>query len=565
MSKKKKLLISSTEKANNWLSIIDDNNDKVKIKKLLDDNDKTNLIEAFHKNLEFGTGGMRGEIGIGSNKINNYTIGLATQGLSNYLKKKVKGNIKACIAYDTRLFSKEFAYEVGQIFSSNNIKSYLFSDIRPTPVLSYAVRKLNCHCGIMITASHNPKEYNGYKVYWSDGGQIVYPHDSNIINEVNKLDDISDIRNDDKSLIELVDDIVDKPYLKEVSKLSLFSNENSKLKILYTPIHGTGLKMVPMAIKSFGFKNVSIIKSQENPDPNFSTVKSPNPEEYYALEEGIKELKKTKSNILLATDPDTDRVGVVELDKNSNETILNGNQLASLIIHYVITQKIKDKSLQKNSYVAKTIVTTPIIDKICMKHSVPCYSTLTGFKNIAKLIEDKKNEQFIAGGEESYGYLVGDFVRDKDAVISSSMICEISNFAKIKGMNLSDYLNKIYDAFGYYKDELLTMTFKGIEGKKKIDSIMHDYILNPPKTIFSKKIESYINYNKMNNDDIIKSKSNVLQFITKENYILTVRPSGTEPKIKFYFSLNCKNILNDIKKNNYLLENEIHKIKSKYE
>jgi len=565
MSEKNNLLLSSTERANNWLNIIDNYDDIIKIKKLLDDNDKTNLIEAFHKNLEFGTGGMRGEIGIGSNKINKYTIGLATQGLANYLKKKIKGNIKACIAYDTRLFSKEFAYEVALIFSSNNIKPYLFSDIRPTPVLSYAVRKLNCQCGIMITASHNPKEYNGYKVYWSDGGQIVNPHDLNIINEVNQLNDISDIKSNDKNSIQLIDDIIDKSYLKEVSKLSLFPNENSKLKILYTPIHGTGIKMVPEAMKEFGFKNVSIIKSQENPDPNFSTVKSPNPEEYYALEEGIKELKKTKSNILLATDPDADRVGVVELDNNGKEIILNGNQLASLIVHYVITQKKRDKSLKKNSFVAKTIVTTPLIDKICMKYSVSCYSTLTGFKNIAKLIDDKKNEKFIAGGEESYGYLVDDFVRDKDAVISSSIICEISNYNMTKGMNLSKHLNKIYDEYGYYKEELVSMTFKGIEGKKKIDKIMNDYILNPPKTIFSKKIKSFINYNEENNDDIIKSKSNVLQFITNENYILTLRPSGTEPKIKFYFSINCKNIFDDIKKIKYLLNNEIQKIKNKYE
>tara|TARA_Y200000002_G_scaffold381334_1_gene395077 strand:+ start:2861 stop:4558 length:1698 start_codon:yes stop_codon:yes gene_type:complete len=565
MSKKKNLLISSTIKAKSWLNNIDDNYSKIKIKELLDDNDKTNLIEAFHKNLEFGTGGLRGEIGIGSNKINNYTIGLATQGLSNYLKKKFNGSIKVSIGYDTRLFSKEFAYEAAIIFSSNNIKSYLFSDIRPTPLVSYAVRKLNCQCGIMITASHNPKEYNGYKVYWSDGGQIVYPHDINIINEVNKLDDISNIKRKNKSLIKLIDESIDKPYLDDLSKLSLFSNENSKLKILYTPIHGTGIKIVPQAIKSFGFKNVKIIKSQEKPDPNFSTVKSPNPEEYYALEEGIKELKKTKSNILLATDPDTDRVGVVELDNKGREIILNGNQLASLIVHYVITQKSKEKSLQKNSYVAKTIVTTPLIDRICKKYSVSCYSTLTGFKNIAKLIEDKKNEKFIAGGEESYGYLIGDFVRDKDAVISSSIICEISNFAQTKGMNLSSYLEKIHDTFGYFKEELFSITYKGVEGKKKINNIMKDYILKPPKTIFSKKIKTFINYNESSNSNIIMSKSNVLQFITNENYILTLRPSGTEPKIKFYFSVNCKNKSNNIKKINYLLDNEIDKIKKKYE
>ncbi len=565
MSEKNDLILLSSERANSWLNIIDNYDDIIKIKELLDSNDKTNLIESFHKNLEFGTGGMRGEIGIGSNKINKYTIGLATQGLANYLKKKIKGNIKVCIAYDTRLFSKEFAYEVATIFSSNNIKPFLFSDIRPTPLVSYAVRKLNCQCGIMITASHNPKEYNGYKVYWSDGGQIVNPHDINIINEVNKLDDISDIKRKDKSLIKLIDETIDKSYIHEVSKLSLFSNENSKLKILYTPIHGTGIKMVPKAIKSFGFNNVSIIKPQENPDPNFSTVKSPNPEEYYALEEGIKELKRKNSNILLATDPDTDRVGVVELDNNGNEIILNGNHLASLIVHYVITQKIKDKSLQRNSYVAKTIVTTPLIDRICKKYSVSCYSTLTGFKNIAKLIEDKKNEQFIAGGEESYGYLVGDFVRDKDAVISSSMICEISNFAHTKGMNLSTYLEKIYDTFGYFKEELISITYRGVEGKKKIDNIMNDYILNPPKNIFSKKIKSFINYNESNNSNIIKSKSNVLQFITKENYILTLRPSGTEPKIKFYFSVNCRNESNNVKNINYLLDNEIDKIKKKYE
>lgn len=557
------LLYQSRKEAEKWLTYPIHSVDKKKIKVLLNKKNQEELIESFHKKLEFGTGGMRGKIGIGTNRINIYTIGFATQGLSNYLKQKFENNISVAIAYDSRKFSKDFATQSAIIFSSNNIKSYIFPELRPTPELSFAVRKLNCNCGIVITASHNPKEYNGYKVYWEDGGQITYPHDNKIIYEVNKLNNIDDINTDkNQDLIKIISKEIDRSYLNKIKNLSMINNKESNLKIVYTPLHGTGITQVPNALKVFGFKNFTITKSQESPNPNFPTVISPNPEDENALSEGIKDLIKTKSDILLATDPDADRVGVV-IRKNNRCITLNGNQLASIIIYYTLLKKKEKNTLYNNSFVAKTIVTSHLIEKICNEFNVKCYSTLTGFKYIAQLIREKPNEKFIAGGEESYGYLVDDFVRDKDAVISSAIICEIANWCKNKNEDLTDFLNFIYKKYGFYFEKLHTIKLDGVKGKKKINKIMSEFRNNPPKYIFNDKTSKIIDYNKIETNSIIKSKSNVLQFITKNNHRLTIRPSGTEPKIKFYFSLSDKNQNNE-KKLSLLAEKEINEIENKY-
>jgi len=548
------LLEVSKKKANKWLDSDIDSKSKNEIIQLLHKKNQKLLLECFYKNLEFGTGGMRGIIGIGSNRVNKYTIGFTTQGLSNYLNKIFQSNISVAIAYDSRKFSKEFAQWSAKVFSANKIKVYLFSELRPTPELSFAIRTLKCNCGIVITASHNPKEYNGYKVYWKDGGQITKPHDKLILNEINKLNDINDILvSKNKKNISLINEKIDKEYIKKIKSLSLFNNSNSNLKIIYTPIHGAGITQVPNALKEFGFSKIIITKSQEKPDPNFSTVNSPNPEEYEALKEGIKDLKKNEADILLATDPDGDRVGVAIYDNNKIK-LINGNQLASLIIYYTLLKLKENKKLPVNGFIAKTIVTTNLIEEIAANYKVNCYSTLTGFKNIAQLIKKKKNEKFIAGGEESYGYLVGDFTRDKDAIISSAVICEIANWANTKNKNLNDILNDIYSEYGFYLEKLFTIKLEGIEGINSINNIMENYRNNPPKNIYNLKVNKIIDYMRNNNNPAINNKSNVIQLITKNNSSITIRPSGTEPKIKFYFSLNSKDI-----NNKKLLENLVKK------
>tara|TARA_Y100000741_G_scaffold236138_1_gene180636 strand:- start:304 stop:2001 length:1698 start_codon:yes stop_codon:yes gene_type:complete len=561
---KSNLLELSKKEANKWLNFNLSNSEIQQIKFLLKEENKDILIDSFYKKLEFGTGGMRGLIGIGTNRMNLFTVSLATQGLCNYLNKSQKKNKSAVIAYDSRKFSKKFAIQTAKIFSANNIKSYIFSNLRPTPQLSFAVRELNSSCGIVITASHNPKEYNGYKVYWKDGGQITFPHDQNIVNEVNKLDNFSKVNFDEKKgLICQIDKEMDNKYIKRIKKLSLQNNSLSDLKIIFTSLHGTGITQVPNVLKAFGFKNILIVKKQEKPDPEFSTVISPNPEERDALSLGIKELKKENGDILLATDPDSDRVGVA-IKTNNEIKILNGNQLATLIIYYTLN-KLNKNNLKKPPFIAKTIVTSPIIDKIAKHYDVACYSTLTGFKFIAELIKNNKKEKFIAGGEESYGYLVDDFVRDKDAIISSAVICEITNWAKSKGKSLDDILEDIYKLHGLFIEKLYTIKMDGINGLKKIHKIMEDYRTNPPYKIFNDDVIKIIDYMKIQKNSIIQSKSNVIQMISKNNFLMTLRPSGTEPKIKFYFSVNGINK----KKNKFelskLIDKEILKIKSKYE
>ena len=561
---KNNLLKLSKAEANKWIRYGLKKKEEDEINILLSEGNEDNLIETFHKKLEFGTGGMRGLIGIGSNRINSYTISLATQGLCNYLNKDINENKSAVIAYDSRRFSKEFGYQTAKIFSANNIKSYIFSDLRPTPELSFAVRELNCSCGIVITASHNPKEYNGYKVYWNDGGQITAPHDKNIISEVEKITDFNHINfNFNRELIEEIDNKIDKKYIDKIQSLSLYDNSRSKLKIIFSSLHGTGITQIPNALKSFGFENISSVKSQELPDPEFSTVNSPNPEDLDALDLGIKKLKKERADILLATDPDSDRVGVA-LYVNEKIKILNGNQLASLIVYYSLINLDKSK-LSKPPYVAKTIVTTRLIDEIARAYSVKTYSTLTGFKYIAELIKNKKNEKFIAGGEESYGYLVDDFVRDKDAIISCAYLCEIANWAKDNGKSLDIILEEIYDTYGLFVEKLYTIKMEGIKGENKIKEIMEKYRNIPPQTIFGDNIKEVIDYNKPVKNPIINVKSNVIQLISEKNYSITLRPSGTEPKIKFYFSLSGDNSEENKKKLSNLIDKEILSIKNNYE
>ncbi len=561
---KSNLLELSKKEANKWLSFNLSNSEIQQIKFLLKEENKDILIDSFYKKLEFGTGGMRGLIGIGTNRMNLFTVSLATQGLCNYLNKSQKKNKSAAIAYDSRKFSKKFAIQTAKIFSANNIKSYIFSNLRPTPQLSFAVRELNSSCGIVITASHNPKEYNGYKVYWKDGGQITFPHDQNIVNEVNKLDNFSKVNFDEKKgLICQIDKEMDKKYIKRIKKLSLQNNSLSDLKIIFTSLHGTGITQVPNVLKAFGFKNILIVKKQEKPDPEFSTVILPNPEEKDALSLGIKELKKENGDILLATDPDSDRVGVA-IKTNNEIKILNGNQLATLIIYYTLN-KLNKNNLKKPPFIAKTIVTSPIIDKIAKHYDVACYSTLTGFKFIAELIKNNKKEKFIAGGEESYGYLVDDFVRDKDAIISSAIICEITNWAKSKGKSLTDILEDIYNFHGLFIEKLYTIKMEGIHGLKKINKIMENYRKNPPNKIFNDDVIKFIDYKNISKNSIIKSKSNVIQMLSKHNYIMTLRPSGTEPKIKFYFSVNGVNEKKNKLKLSKLIDEEILKIKNEYE
>ena len=558
------LIKISRIEAEKWLSNGLEIKDAKEIRDLLSVGNENNLIESFHKKLEFGTGGIRGLIGIGSNKINTYTISIATQGLCNYLNKINSDRKSAVIAYDSRRFSKEFGHQTAKIFSANNIKSYIFSDLRPTPELSFAVRELNCSCGIVITASHNPKEYNGYKVYWNDGGQITSPHDKNIISEVEKINDFKQINfNFNSELIKEIDSKIDKKYIDKIQSLSLYDNSRSKLKIIFSSLHGTGITQIPNALKAFGFKNISSVKSQELPDPEFSTVNSPNPEDLDALDLGIKKLKKEKADILLATDPDSDRVGVALYD-NEKIKILNGNQLASLIVYYSLINLDLNK-LSKPPYVTKTIVTTRLIDEIANGFGVKSYSTLTGFKYIAELIKNKKSEKFIAGGEESYGYLVDDFVRDKDAIISCAYICEIASWAKDNGKSLNDILEEIYDTYGLFKEKLYTIKMEGIKGSNKINDIMEKYRIAPPLTIFGDKVKEVIDYNKKVKNPIINVKSNVIQLISEKNYSITLRPSGTEPKIKFYFSLSDDNSEENKKKLSNLINEEILNIKNNYE
>ena len=526
-------------------------------KSLIENEDQ--LEDSFYKNLEFGTGGMRGLMGPGTNRINKYTLGKNTQGISNYLTKIFKKNISVVIAYDCRHNSKKLAKVVADVFSANNIKVYLFSDLRPTPELSFALKYLNCKCGIVLTASHNPPEYNGYKVYWEDGGQIVPPEDKNIIEEINKLNyrEINFKSNTD--LIKYIDKEVDDAFIKnsiQTAKLSDNNDIKNKLNIVFTSLHGTSITLMPDVLQKAGFNNVFIVEEQRVPDGDFPTVASPNPEETEALTMALKLGYKHKADIVIGTDPDGDRLGIAVRDKNNELVLLNGNEVMAILIEYLCEKWKNENKLNGNQFIGSTIVSTPLINKISNYYNIECKLGLTGFKWIAKMIKDHPELDFIGGGEESFGFMVGDFVRDKDAITSTLLACEIAAQLKSKGDSIYSKLQDIHMKHGIFKEKLVSLTKKGINGNKEINSIMESFRNNSPNEIDKSqiiKIDDYLTSKSISTTNNLKTKillpqSNVLIFTTADGTKVALRPSGTEPKIKFYISVNEK----VIKKENYV-------------
>ena len=538
-------------KAKSWLSDQYDEETRNRVQYLID-NDPNELTESFYRILEFGTGGLRGIMGVGTNRMNIYTVAMATQGLANYIKKMFVDmkNPQIAIAYDCRNNSKEFAQITADVMTANGIKVFLFSALRPTPELSFAIRELKCQSGIVVTASHNPKEYNGYKVYWEDGGQIVAPHDKNIIAEVQKITDISMVkRKRNAKLIEMLDDNFDEIYLNRVMGLSLspkLVKKHKNLSFVYTPIHGTGGQVMPKLFAKAGFKNFYPVEEQMITDGNFPTVVSPNPEEKAAMNMAIEKAKAMKADIVLATDPDADRVGLAVRDDNGDFILLNGNQTASILTYYILTRWDELGKLTGKEFIVKTIVTSDLLLKIAEKFNVKTYDVLTGFKYIADKILNKPEEQFICGGEESYGFLVGDFVRDKDAIITCFMLAEATAWAAEQGKTLYQLLKEIYKEFGVYREKLVSLTKKGISGIEEIKKMMLEFRMNPPKNLLGSRVIEIRDYKLGISKDIIFGietvinlpKSDVLQFFTEDGIKVSVRPSGTEPKIKFYFGMN---------------------------
>lgn len=538
--------------AKKWLSSDIEESEKLEIQQLLEDKDA--LAEAFYKELEFGTGGLRGIMGIGSNRINKYTIGMATQGLANYLIKSFPNEkIKVAIAHDSRNNSSKFAQTTADVFSANGIEVYLFESLRPTPELSFAIKELGCKSGVVITASHNPKEYNGYKAYWSDGAQLISPHDKNVINEVKNIAGIDQVKfTADKSLINLIGEEIDSLYLTKIKSQSLspdaISNQKN-LSIVYSSIHGTGAELVPRCLKELGFENVHLLEEQATPDGDFPTVIYPNPEEKEALTLAIEKAKELDAELIMATDPDADRVGIAIKNNEGEYILLNGNQTGSLLTYYVLKRWKELKKFEGNECVIKTIVTTGLIEKIADGFGVKCYDTLTGFKYIAALIRELEGkEKFIIGGEESYGYMIGDFVRDKDAVASCAMIAEMYAHAADHGKSLYDLLLEMYVEFGFFKEKLISITKKGMSGEAEITKMMENFRKSPPATFAGSKVSVVKDYLKGKKTDLSRNivskldfpSSNVLQFETVDGYKISARPSGTEPKIKFYLSANTK-------------------------
>jgi phosphoglucomutase len=543
------------EKAQIWLNDNIDLDTRNEVENLLKPENEKELIEAFYKDLEFGTGGLRGIMGAGTNRMNIYTIGMATQGYSNYLKKNFPGKkqIKLAIAYDCRNNSRLYAETCANIFSANGFYVYLFDDLRPTPELSFAIRHFECQGGVVITASHNPKEYNGFKAYWDDGGQLISPHDNNVITEVRKITNISQINFEgNKENIELIGEEFDKIYIENIVKLSLSPDaieRNNNLKIVYTPIHGTGVKLVPETLKKFGFKNIYNIEEQDKTDGNFPTVISPNPENAEALQMALDKAKAIDAEIVMASDPDADRVGIALKDNTGKFVLLNGNQTGVVLIYYLIKKWQESGKLKGKEYIVKTIVTTELLVDIAKKFDVEYYDVLTGFKYIADIMKQNEGKKsFIGGGEESYGYLAGEFVRDKDAVMSCALIAEVAAWAKDNNKSIFDILIDIYLEFGFYKEQLMNLVRKGKEGAEEIVTIMTNLRENPPGEINSSKVILIKDYQQSTSknmetgtiEKINLPTSNVLQFFLQDGSKISVRPSGTEPKIKFYVSVKAE-------------------------
>jgi len=539
-------------KANSWLNSNIDQKSKKEIQSLLDASDKSELIDSFYRDLEFGTGGLRGLMGVGSNRMNVYTVAMATQGLANYLLKCFPGEkVSVAITHDCRINNTLFAETTANVFTANGIKVKYFREMRPTPMLSFAIRHFGCKSGVMVTASHNPKEYNGYKAYWDDGGQVVAPHDKNIIDEVMKITSMDAVNwNKNDSLIEYIEEDFDKIYLDLVKKLSLSKTEiqaQKNMPIVFSPIHGASGKMVPAALKAFGFENVHVVKEQEQPDGTFPTVIYPNPEEAEALTMAIELGKKTAAELVLACDPDGDRYAACVPDGRGDYDLLNGNQTGTLLTYYLLSKWKELGKLDGNQFMVNTIVTTELIDEICKGFGVTCFSVLTGFKNIAEIIRNLEGKkQFIGGGEESYGYLVGDFVRDKDGVSACAMVSEIVAYYKSQGKTVQNVLAEIYTQFGFYKESLISVTKKGKDGAEQIQQLMAGFRTNRPTEMNGVKVVKVVDVKESKVYDIVNGtesalkmdKSNVIQFYLADGSKISARPSGTEPKIKYYFSVN---------------------------
>ena len=540
-------------RAERWLSKEFNEETRKEVREMLEKDEKK-LIDAFYQDLEFGTGGLRGIMGAGTNRMNIYTLGMATQGLSNYIIKQCgSSGIRVAIAHDCRNNSRYFAETTANIFSANGFEVYLFESLRPTPELSFAIRHYKCQSGVVITASHNPPEYNGYKAYWDDGGQVVAPHDDGITDEVRKITSVNDIKfNGNKEKIKIIGKETDKLFLDEVYKMSLnpgIIKKFSDIPIVYTPIHGTGITLVPPALKMFGFRNIISVPEQDITDGNFPTVKSPNPEEPDALKLAIKKAIETNAELVMATDPDADRLGLAVKNIKGEFILLNGNQTGVILIWYILSQYKEKKKYKGNEYVIKTIVTSDLIEKIAEGFNVEYFNVLTGFKFFAELIrENEGTKKYIGGGEESYGFLPGDYVRDKDAVGSCALAAEVTAWAKSNDMSLFELLLDIYVKFGFYKEKLINIVRKGKEGADQIKAMMTEYRNNPPKKINNSQVVKLNDYERQVSYDILKStktslsmlKSDVLQFFLADGTKISVRPSGTEPKIKFYFSVNTK-------------------------
>jgi len=540
-------------KVNEWLQGNYDEATKNIIKKIQSENEQE-LTESFYKNLEFGTGGLRGIMGVGTNRMNKYTVGMATQGFSNYLKKVYSNEeIKVAIGHDSRNNSRFFAETTANVFAANGIKVFLFEALRPTPELSFAIRHLGCKAGVVCTASHNPKEYNGYKAYWNDGSQLVPPHDKNVIKEVEAIKSVDDVKwSGSESNITIMGKEMDDAYMKMVKELSIYSDVIAKqhdLKIVYTPIHGTGITIVPETLKRFGFTNVTIVEEQATPDGNFPTVIYPNPEEQEAMSIGLKKAITLDADILCGTDPDSDRVGIGIKNHKGEWVLMNGNQTLVLAFAYIIEAR-KSKGIAKpNDMVISTIVSTDMALDVARKNNVNAYSVLTGFKWIASMIRDKEQqENYIVGGEESFGLMIGQGTRDKDAVSAVALLCEMAAYEKEQGRSLFEKLIDLYIQYGFYYESLVSITKKGINGQKEIADMMEGYRSNPPKEINGSKVVQLLDYEKQIGKDFEKGnewkidlpKSNVLQFITADGSKISARPSGTEPKIKFYFSVKTE-------------------------
>ena len=549
-----KLLKEVTEKAQVWLGEGYDPETKAEVKKMLDNEDKTDLVESFYKTLEFGTGGLRGIMGAGTNRMNIYTVGSATQGLANYLKEAFPhlDQIKVVVGHDVRNNSRKFAETVANVFSANGIKVYLFDSCRPTPELSYAIRLLGCQSGVNITASHNPKEYNGYKAYWDDGAQMVSPHDVNTIDYVNRIKDVKEIKfNGNPDLIEIIGENVDSQYIEEIAKLSLSPDiikKHSDLKIVYTPIHGTGKTMIPRSLERWGFRNIIHVPEQDVQSGDFPTVDSPNPENASAMAMAIKKAEEVDADIVMASDPDADRIGLVLKNTKGKYELVNGNQI-QLIFHYYLLARNKELgTLTGNEYIVKTIVTSDLIAKVAEKQNMKLYDCYTGFKWIATVMRENEGKaRYLGGGEESYGFLPEEFCRDKDAVSSISLMAEIAAWAKEKGMTMNDMLIDIYTTYGYSKERGISVVRTGKSGAEEIVAMMKNFRENPQKEIAGSPVVKIKDYQLLEEKNVTTGEitkldmpctSNVLQYYTADGTKVSIRPSGTEPKIKFYIEVH---------------------------